>query len=102
HVLKWGLAQNPELPSDPTKFSKDDFNALKDTLEKFIPFIKFYNLSSKEFLDMVLPYKKILPKELNKDLIKYFLDSNNNNNKSDGSKSYITKEINSKSIKNID
>jgi len=28
-VIKWGLAQNPELPSDPTIFSKDDFNTLK-------------------------------------------------------------------------
>src|SRR4051812_37893771 len=27
HVLKWGLAQNPELPSDPTDLSKDDFKA---------------------------------------------------------------------------
>ncbi|GES76324.1 carbohydrate-binding module family 13 protein [Rhizophagus clarus] len=53
HMIKWGLAQNPELPSDPTKFSKD----------------------SKEFLKKVLPYKKILPKELYKDLLDYFLDN---------------------------
>src|SRR3954452_16470915 len=26
YVLKWGLAQNPGLPSDITSFSKDDFN----------------------------------------------------------------------------
>ncbi|PKY37578.1 hypothetical protein RhiirA4_450447 [Rhizophagus irregularis] len=25
HVLKWGIAQSPELPSDPTNFSKEDF-----------------------------------------------------------------------------
>src|SRR5436853_6032434 len=24
HVLKWGIAQNPELPPDPTTFSKED------------------------------------------------------------------------------
>jgi hypothetical protein len=69
HILKWGHAQNPELPSDPTNFSKDDFNILKNTLQQFIPFIRFYNLSSKEFLDKVLPYKKILSKELYKDLL---------------------------------
>ncbi|GBC26944.2 BTB/POZ protein [Rhizophagus irregularis DAOM 181602=DAOM 197198] len=28
HVLKWGHAQNPGIPSDPTNFSKDDFNIL--------------------------------------------------------------------------
>jgi hypothetical protein len=58
YVLKWGLAQNPELPSDPAIFTKDDFNALKNTLQRYIPFIKFYNLTSKEFSDNVFPYKK--------------------------------------------
>ncbi|UZO02745.1 uncharacterized protein OCT59_021224 [Rhizophagus irregularis] len=41
HVIKWGLAQNPELPSDPTSFSKDDFNTLK----------KLYNNLLEYFLD---------------------------------------------------
>ncbi|GBC27889.2 carbohydrate-binding module family 13 protein [Rhizophagus irregularis DAOM 181602=DAOM 197198] len=73
HILKWGHAQHPELPSNVTNYSKDDFNALKITLQQFIPFIKFYNLTSKEFTDKVLPYKKILPKGLYKDLLKSFL-----------------------------
>src|SRR4051794_7407068 len=76
NVLKWGLAQNPELPTDPEDFSKDDFNALKNSLQQCIPFIRFYNLTSKEFSDRILPYKKILPKELYKDLLKYFLNPN--------------------------
>ena len=29
HVLKWGLAQNPELSSGPFNYSKDDFNVLR-------------------------------------------------------------------------
>ncbi|RIA82893.1 hypothetical protein C1645_834628 [Glomus cerebriforme] len=77
HVLKWGLAQNPGLPSDPIDFSKEDFNALKNSLHQCIPFIRFHNLASEEFSDKVLPYKKILPKELYKDLLKYFLNPNN-------------------------
>ena len=48
-VLKWGIAQNPELPSDPSSYSKDDFNALKNTLQQCIPFINFFNLNHKEF-----------------------------------------------------
>jgi hypothetical protein len=76
HVLKWGLAQNPVLPSDPTNFSKEDFNTLKNSLQNCIPFIRFYNLTSDEFSDEILPYKKILPKELFKDLLKYLLSSN--------------------------
>ena len=76
HVLKWGIAQNPELPPDPTNFSKDDFDSLKNSLQQCIPFIRFYNLTSEEFSDKVLPYRKIIPKELYTDLIKYFLNPN--------------------------
>ncbi|PKC01297.1 hypothetical protein RhiirA5_426934, partial [Rhizophagus irregularis] len=50
HVLKWGLAQNPELPSDPANFSKEDFDNLRNNLQNCIPHIRFYNLSSNEFL----------------------------------------------------
>ena len=63
-----GLAQNPELPSDLTSFSKEDFNALRDSLQQCMASIKFYMLAPKEFSDKVLPYKKILPKKLCKDL----------------------------------
>src|SRR5919206_107151 len=77
HVLKWGLAQNPGLPSDPDDLSKEDFNVLKNSLQQCIPFIRFNNLTSDEFSNKVLPYKKILPKELYKDLLKHILNSNN-------------------------
>ncbi|GES76338.1 carbohydrate-binding module family 13 protein [Rhizophagus clarus] len=96
YVIRWGLTQNPELPSDPTSFTKEDFNTLKNTLQQCIPFIRFRNLSSKEFLKRVKPYKKILPKELYDDLLEYFLD--------DDSKKSIpriikeNKEIRSKNI----
>src|SRR6266536_6315576 len=93
HVLKWGIAQNLELPSDLTNYSKDDFKTLKNTLQQCIPFIRFYNLTSKEFLDKVLPYEKILPKDLYKDLLKSFLSLYPDSKLSDKSKPRITKEI---------
>ncbi|GES80777.1 carbohydrate-binding module family 13 protein [Rhizophagus clarus] len=74
HVLKWGIAQNSELPSDFANFSKNDFNILKNTIQKCIPFIRFYNLTSKEFSDKVIPCRKVLPKELYMDLLKTFLN----------------------------
>uniref|UniRef100_U9U6I6 Kelch-like protein 17 n=1 Tax=Rhizophagus irregularis (strain DAOM 181602 / DAOM 197198 / MUCL 43194) TaxID=747089 RepID=U9U6I6_RHIID len=77
HVLKWGLAKNPEFPSNPTDFSKEEFDTLRNSLQQCIPFIKFYNLTSDEFSNKVLPYKKILPRELYKDLLKHYLNSNN-------------------------
>ncbi|RIA94268.1 hypothetical protein C1645_818255 [Glomus cerebriforme] len=74
HVLKWGLAQNPELSLDPSNYSNDDFNALKNTLQNCIPFIKFTKFTSKEFLNKAYPYKKIIPEELYENSFKYFLD----------------------------
>jgi hypothetical protein len=74
HVLKWGHTQNPELPSEITNFSKDDINTLKNTLQQSIPYIRFYNLTSKEFVDKIFPYREILPEELCTDLLKTFLN----------------------------
>ncbi|EXX73647.1 uncharacterized protein OCT59_021103 [Rhizophagus irregularis] len=74
HVLKWGIGQNPELSSDPSSYSNDNYNTLKNTLQQCISFIKFYNLTSKEFLDSVFPYRKVLPEELYNDLLKTFLN----------------------------
>ncbi|RGB26115.1 hypothetical protein C1646_431413 [Rhizophagus diaphanus] len=79
HVLKWGHAQHPELPSNVINFSKDDFNILKSDLQKFIPFIQFYNLTSKEFMDKVFPYREILPEELYVNLLKTFLSLSDRN-----------------------
>jgi hypothetical protein len=82
HVLRWGFAQNPEISSDSTSLSEDDFNILKNTLQQCVSSIRFHNLTSKEFLDNVFPYKEILPKELYIDLLKCFLDCDNTSNKS--------------------
>jgi hypothetical protein len=94
HVLKWGHAQNPELPSEIANFSKDDFKTLKNTLQQCIPFIKFYNLTSKEFVDKVFPYREVLPEELCTELLKTFLTLSNPDSKPiNKSKPHITKEI---------
>uniref|UniRef100_U9UUL9 BTB domain-containing protein n=1 Tax=Rhizophagus irregularis (strain DAOM 181602 / DAOM 197198 / MUCL 43194) TaxID=747089 RepID=U9UUL9_RHIID len=93
NVLKWGLAQNPELSSEPLSYSKDDFNNLRNTLEQCIPFIKFYDLTSKEFSDNILPYRKIIPEELYLDLLQSFLNLHPDS-KLNISKPHMVKEIN--------
>jgi hypothetical protein len=96
YVLIWGIAQNPELSSDPSSYSDDDFNVLKNTLRQFIPLIKFTDFTSKEFLNKVYPYIMIFPKKLNENLIKYFLDRDYEPKKK--SEPQIIKEVYSKSI----
>ncbi|EXX58784.1 hypothetical protein RirG_194750 [Rhizophagus irregularis DAOM 197198w] len=94
HVLKWGIAQNPDLSLDLSSYSKDDFNTLKNTLQQIIPLIKFYNLTPSEFADKVYPYKKIIPKELRDKLIRDFIIQPSNKPES----KTISKEISPESI----
>jgi hypothetical protein len=74
HVLEWGLAKNSSLTSDPVTWTDDDFKTMKNTLRCCLPLIRFYSLSSKNFLEKVHPYKKLLKHELYEDLLKYYLD----------------------------
>ncbi|GES93617.1 hypothetical protein GLOIN_2v1773702 [Rhizophagus clarus] len=74
HVLKWGLSQNSTLIQDPDTWNDDDFVAMKNTLQHCLPLIRFFSLSSKEFLQKVDPYKKLLKPQLYKDLLNSYMN----------------------------
>ncbi|EXX64565.1 uncharacterized protein OCT59_025416 [Rhizophagus irregularis] len=74
HLLKWGLAQNPTLLPDPDTWSDDDFNIMENTLQHCMPLVRFFSLSSKEFLQKVHPYKKLLKRQLYENLLSSHLD----------------------------
>ncbi|RHZ87320.1 hypothetical protein Glove_37g192 [Diversispora epigaea] len=57
-VIKWGIAQNPTLPADSKEWSKENFEALKITLRKCLPFIRYFHIPSEEIWEKVKPYKK--------------------------------------------
>ncbi|RIB24642.1 hypothetical protein C2G38_2031708 [Gigaspora rosea] len=63
HVIKWGIAQNPGLPSDPDDWSNENFLALKTNLRNCLSHIRYFQMSSDEIIDNVRPYKKILEKK---------------------------------------
>ncbi|GET64930.1 BTB/POZ protein [Rhizophagus irregularis DAOM 181602=DAOM 197198] len=60
HVLKWGLQKNPTIHPDPTTWSVNDFKMIENTLQYCLPLIRFFSLSSDEFIQKVHPYKKLL------------------------------------------
>ncbi|GBB91928.1 hypothetical protein RclHR1_01940005 [Rhizophagus clarus] len=76
HVLKWGLAQNQNhtLLEDPDTWSDDDFKTMENTLQHCLPFIRFFCLSSKEFLQKVHHYKKLLKHQFYEELLNSQLD----------------------------
>src|SRR5581483_9880772 len=80
HILKWGLAQNPTLTSDPATWTDDDFKTMENTLQSCLPLVRFYTLSPKNFLERVHPFKKLLKHQLYEDLLKYYLDFRNEPN----------------------
>ncbi|RHZ66611.1 hypothetical protein Glove_306g71 [Diversispora epigaea] len=69
YVIKWGIAQNPTLPANLDEWNKDNFLTLKTTLQHCLPYIRYFHIS-------VEPYKKILDKQLWKDLFQHFLSPN--------------------------
>src|ERR1044072_117615 len=74
YVLKWGLAQNSTLLPDPNNWSDEDFKTMENTLQQLLPLVRFFSLSSKEFLDKVRPYKKLLKQQLYEDVVNSYMD----------------------------
>ena len=74
HVLKWSLAQNQTLIPNPDTWTDDYFKSMENTLQHCLPLFRFFSLSSKEFLQKVCPYKKLLKRQLYEDLSNSHLD----------------------------
>ncbi|CAB4387780.1 unnamed protein product [Rhizophagus irregularis] len=76
NLLKWGLAQNPSISQDSTKWSKEDIIIMERSLHGFVPLVRFYHISSDDFIEKVYPLKKLLPENLVDDLIKFHITPN--------------------------
>jgi hypothetical protein len=75
NVIKWGLAQDPPLDSDLSKWVDDDFKAMQSRLNGCIDLIRYFQISPADFYDRVRPYAKILPEELYEDILRFHLKS---------------------------
>ncbi|RHZ82536.1 hypothetical protein Glove_109g223 [Diversispora epigaea] len=68
YVIKWGIAQNPTLPTNLKEWTKENFLTLKTTLQQCLPLIRYFHISNIEIYDKIMPYKKILDKQLWEDI----------------------------------
>jgi len=73
NLVKWGLSQNPTFNQDISKWNQEDFQTFKSILYKFIPLIRFYEISSIDYVNKVRPYEEILSKELRDDILKFHM-----------------------------
>ncbi|RHZ86495.1 hypothetical protein Glove_50g71 [Diversispora epigaea] len=71
YVIKWGISQNPTLPVNLEEWSKENFLTLKITLQQCLPLIRYFHISNTEIVDKIVPYKRILDKQLWKDIIQH-------------------------------
>ncbi|EXX63240.1 BTB/POZ protein [Rhizophagus irregularis DAOM 181602=DAOM 197198] len=73
NLIKWGIAKNPNLNSDKTTWSINEYEILKEAISPFIQHIRFFQMTSQEYYYKVRPLGKLLPKEIEEDLLSYFI-----------------------------
>ncbi|RHZ51194.1 hypothetical protein Glove_482g69 [Diversispora epigaea] len=76
YVIKWGIAQNPTLPTNSEKWSNENFMTLKMTLQHCLPLIRYFHIPGKDIWKNIKPYEKILEKQLWDDMILHSMSPN--------------------------
>ncbi|RIA90660.1 hypothetical protein C1645_875962 [Glomus cerebriforme] len=81
-LIKWGIKQTPGLKKNYNDDDDDDdviinwnnenFEALKKTLNQFIPLIRFVELSPSDFFDKVRPFKAIFSDHIYEELEEFY------------------------------
>ncbi|RHZ60512.1 hypothetical protein Glove_352g58 [Diversispora epigaea] len=72
-IIKWGNAQNSNLPTNLNEWTKENFTTLKTTLQQCLPLIRYFQIPGTDLLKKIKPYKKILDKQLWDDLKQHFI-----------------------------
>src|SRR6266496_1602208 len=80
NLLKWAYGQNPVIKQDINKWSKNEFTVMERRLSRFISSIRFYHISSEDFLLKVYPFKELLPNDLINKIFAYHMVPNNRQN----------------------
>ncbi|RHZ87530.1 hypothetical protein Glove_33g190 [Diversispora epigaea] len=68
YVIKWGITQNPTLPTNLGDWAKENFLTLKTTLHHCLPHIRYFHITNIEIYDKIRPFRKILDKQLWQDI----------------------------------
>ncbi|PKY39283.1 hypothetical protein RhiirA4_414896 [Rhizophagus irregularis] len=76
YIIKWGISRtNPDLERH-SDWSDKDFSTLERSLHSLIPLVRFFQMSREDYYQKVRHlYRKILPDQLNEDIIRYHMDS---------------------------
>ncbi|KAG9287964.1 hypothetical protein G9A89_017559 [Geosiphon pyriformis] len=73
-LIKWGIGNTSKITEKKLmSWGAEDFAALEKTIHKCIPLIRYYDISGDDYFDHIVPYKKVLPKNLKKEIWAYHL-----------------------------
>ena len=75
-LLKWGLARNPTISQDITKWNNEEITIMENTLRRFIPLVRFHNIPPEDFIDKIYPLKDLLPKDLVESILTFHIVPN--------------------------
>ncbi|GBC09566.1 hypothetical protein RclHR1_08990010 [Rhizophagus clarus] len=64
NLIKWSFAQHPSIQEDVDKWNKEEIEIMKNTLQDFIPLIRFYQISLEDFHSKIHPFRALLPEDL--------------------------------------
>jgi hypothetical protein len=76
YLIKWGIEQTSGLGSeisDGTKWNNENYEALKETLSRFIPLIRFTEISPDDFLDKIRPFEAIIPHNIYEEIMEFHI-----------------------------
>ncbi|CAG8579733.1 484_t:CDS:1 [Ambispora leptoticha] len=68
-LVRWVRGQMEDLPDNIKKWSKNQMNEFADIIEKFLPLVKFREISRQDITDRVLPYKNIFPYKIRQTIL---------------------------------
>jgi hypothetical protein len=73
NLLKWAISKNPTISTNTSLWKSEEIEVIKLTIRDFIPHIRFFQISSQDYYYKIRPLSKLLPKELNEEIILHFL-----------------------------
>ncbi|CAG8619465.1 10065_t:CDS:2 [Funneliformis caledonium] len=73
YIVHWGIKQNPNIPVNPSSWSRCDIIAVKSSIEEYLPYIRFCNMTQSEFQRYVWPYRTLIPYELYDSIMTNFI-----------------------------
>ncbi|KAG9287968.1 hypothetical protein G9A89_017563 [Geosiphon pyriformis] len=75
-LIKWGIGNTTKIiEKELVNWDAEDFAALEKTIHKCIPLIRYYDISGDDYFNYFIPYKKVIPKSVRKEIWAYHLMS---------------------------